>query len=302
MFEAFKKGLFDIHPEGDPAAVAAAYDFPAVTEGRVKKDVFKTGTPANMLGFVFNTRKPVFSDRKVRQALAMLFDFEWANKNLFFDAYKRTGSFWQGSQLSALGVPASDAEKALLAPFPDAVGPQIMDGSWKPAATDGSGRDRKVLRTALDLLKQVRVQDRRWQADRPEGKPLAFEIMTKGESEERLAIAYKRTLDIVGIEVADPLGRRCAVSAPGAEFRLRHDCRDRAVLAVAGHRAGIALGLALARHPGSFNFAGAADPAIDALVSAMLQARDPGELHRGGACARPGADLRTLPRSAVPPE
>ncbi|MCU0789702.1 MAG: extracellular solute-binding protein, partial [Nitratireductor sp.] len=96
-FEAFKKGLFDVYPEGDPAQWERAYDFPAVAEGRVKKAVFETGTPANMFGFVFNTRKPVFADPKVRQALSMLFDFEWANKNLFFGAYKRTGSFWQGS-------------------------------------------------------------------------------------------------------------------------------------------------------------------------------------------------------------
>ncbi|HSO47727.1 MAG TPA: extracellular solute-binding protein, partial [Rhizobiaceae bacterium] len=110
-FEAFKKGLFDVYPEGDPAQWERAYDFPAVAEGKVKKAVFKTGTPANMFGFVFNTRKPVFADRTVRKALSMIFDFEWANKNLFFDAYKRTGSFWQGSALSSLGIAANEKEK-----------------------------------------------------------------------------------------------------------------------------------------------------------------------------------------------
>ncbi len=121
MFEAFKKGLFDIFPEGDPSKWQQAYDFPAVSDGRVTKDAFRPKTPASMLGFVFNTRRTIFQDRNVRAALATLFDFEWANANLFFGAYKRTGSYFHGSELSALGMKASENERALLAPFPDAV-------------------------------------------------------------------------------------------------------------------------------------------------------------------------------------
>lgn len=274
-FEAFKKGLFDVYPESDPAQWERAYDFPAVSEGRVRKAVFQTGTPANMFGFVFNTRKPVFADRKVRQALSMLFDFEWANKNLFFDAYKRTGSFWQGSALSSLAVPASEQEKALLAPYPDAVSPEAMAGTALPPVTDGSGRDRKVLRSAMAVLKEAGFQASDGKLLGPDGKPLAFEIMTKNESEERLAIAYKRTLDIVGVEASirsvddaqyqrrlqgfdyDMIVATYASSlSPGAEQELRWASPSREV-------------------QGSFNFAGAADPALDAMISALLRARDP---------------------------
>ncbi len=276
-FEAFKKGLFDVYPEGDPAQWERAYNFPAVAEGKVKKAVFKTGTPANMFGFVFNTRKPVFADRTVRKALSMIFDFEWANKNLFFDAYKRTGSFWQGSALSSLGVAASEKEKALLAAFPGSVSPEALAGTELPPVTDGSGRDRKVLRAALALLKEAGFTTADGKLVKPDGTPLAFEIMTKSESEERLAIAYKRTLDILGIEVAirsvddaqyqrriqnfdyDMIVATYASSlSPGAEQELRWASPSRDI-------------------PGSFNYAGAADPAIDTMISALLRARDPEE-------------------------
>ena len=89
MFEAFKKGLYDVNPEGDPTQWNTAYDFPAVTDGRVVKEAFKTGSPKGMSGFVFNTRRPIFADIRVRRALAELFDFEWVNRNLFYGAYVR---------------------------------------------------------------------------------------------------------------------------------------------------------------------------------------------------------------------
>jgi peptide/nickel transport system substrate-binding protein len=274
-FEAFKKGLFDVYAEGDPAEWERAYDFPAVAEGKVKKAIFEARTPANMYAFFFNTRRPAFTDIRVRQALAMLFDFEWTNRNLFFDAYTRTASFWQGSDLSALGNPASDAEKALLAPYPNAVSQEVMDGTWRPPVTDGSGRDRKVLRAALELLKQAGYATSDGKLVDPDGKPFAFEIMTKGESEERLAIAYKRSLEILGIEV----GIR---AADDAQYQRRLQDFDYDMI-LQSYSASLSPGAeqegrwasASRDTPGSFNYAGASDPAIDALVDVLLKARDP---------------------------
>jgi peptide/nickel transport system substrate-binding protein len=274
-FEAFKKGLFDVYAEGDPAEWERAYDFPAVTEGKVKKAIFEARTPANMYAFFFNTRRPAFADLRVRQALAMLFDFEWTNRNLFFDAYTRTASFWQGSDLSALGVPASEAEKALLAPYPQAVSVDVMDGTWRPPVTDGSGRDRKVLRAALELLKQAGYATSDGKLIAPDGKPFAFEIMTKGESEERLAIAYKRSLEILGIEVA-------IRAADDAQYQRRLQDFDYDMI-LQSYTASLSPGAeqegrwasASRDTPGSFNYAGASDPAIDALVDVLLKARDP---------------------------
>jgi peptide/nickel transport system substrate-binding protein len=274
-FEAFKKGLFDVYAEGDPAEWERAYDFPAVAEGKVKKAIFEARTPANMYAFFFNTRRPAFTDIRVRQALAMLFDFEWTNRNLFFDAYTRTASFWQGSDLSALGNPASDAEKALLAPYPNTVSPEVMDGTWRPPVTDGSGRDRKVLRAALELLKQAGYATSDGKLVDPDGKPFAFEIMTKGESEERLAIAYKRSLEILGIEVA-------IRAADDAQYQRRLQDFDYDMI-LQSYSASLSPGAeqegrwasASRDTPGSFNYAGASDPAIDALVDVLLKARDP---------------------------
>lgn len=273
QFEAFKKGLFDVNYEGDPAQWRRAYDFPAVADGRVRKETFPVRTPAGMTGFVFNTRRPVFADRRVREALAMVFDFEWVNKNLFFDAYRRTGSFWHGSELSALGRPAGERERTLLAAFPQAVSPAVMDGRWAPPVTNGSGRDRKVLKAAFDLLGEVgfrRAGDRLAGAA---GQPLAFEILTRSESEERLAIAYRRSLEALGV----------AVSLRGvddAQYQRRLQDFDYDMV-IASYSASLSPGIeqtfrwssASRDTPGSFNFAGAADPAIDAMIGALLQAR-----------------------------
>lgn len=153
QFEAFKKGLCAIDTENDPVKRERAMDFPAYKKGEVVAETFQTGVPPVVTGFLFNTRLEKFSDPVVRNALSMLYDFEWANKNLFAGKFTRTTSFWQGSELSALGHPASDKEKALLAPFPGRVPPDVMDGTWRPPVTDGSGQDRKVLKAAYELLK-----------------------------------------------------------------------------------------------------------------------------------------------------
>ncbi len=273
QFEAFKKGLFDVHLEGDPAEWQRAYDFPAVAEGRVIKEAFEKKTPAGMTGFVFNTRRPVFADRRVRRALAMVFDFEWVNRNLFFGAYERTGSYWQNSELSALGVPASEREKELLAPFPDAVSADVMDGSYKPAASDGSGRDRKVLRAAYELLVEAGYTRKGSTLVDPNGEKLVFSFMTRNESEEKLAIAYRRSLAALGIGIE-------IRSVDDSQYQRRLQEFDYDMI-LATYSASLSPGIeqngrwsSTSRDlPGSFNYAGASEPAIDAMIDAMLQAR-----------------------------
>jgi len=153
--EAFKKGLFDLRKEDDPGRWQTGYDFPALRDGRVVKESFTSGLPKPTFNFVFNTRRAVFADIRVREAIALLFDFEWINRSIFFDLYRRSAGFFEGSELSASRRPADARERALLAPFPDAVRADVMDGTWAPARTDGSGRDRKVLHEALTLLNEA---------------------------------------------------------------------------------------------------------------------------------------------------
>nr|WP_099866137.1 extracellular solute-binding protein [Pararhizobium haloflavum] len=273
QFEAFKKGLFDVFPEGSPTAWARSYDFPAVHQGDVIKDEFRPELPSGMLGFVFNTRRDVFEDRQVRRALTMLFDFEWANRTLFNEAYTRTQSYWQGSVLSSLDRPAGEKEHALLAPYPDAVLPDIMDGTYRLPHTSGAGRDRKIQREAFDILREAGYRIEGGRMVDENGRQLTFEIMTQNEGQEKLALAYQRTLASLGIVMR-------IRTVDDAQYQQRSLAYDYDVI-MKSYPSSLSPGAeqiwrwhSRARDPqGTFNFAGAADPAIDAMIDAMLNAR-----------------------------
>lgn len=273
--EAFKKGLCAIDDDSDPVKRERDLDFPAFHRGDVVAETFDTGIPPVVTGFLFNTRLPKFSNPVVRRALGMLYDFEWANKNLFGGKYTRTMSYWQNSELSALGHPADDREKALLAPYPGRVPPDVMDGTWKPPVTDGSGQDRKVLKTAFDLLKSIGYHVQDGTMLDPDGKPFGFEILTASQDEERLVGIYQRTLAKIGINVS-------IRSLDGDQIQSRKQRFDfEALIGSSGFNNSLSPGFEqlgrwsseAAKAEGSFNLAGVADPAVDAAIEAMLRAR-----------------------------
>ncbi|WP_439272496.1 extracellular solute-binding protein [Pseudochrobactrum sp. HB0163] len=273
-FEAFKKGIVDVYVDGSPNHWNKAYDFPAHSQGKVIKETFTKGTPANMLGFVFNTRREKFANVKVRRALSELFDFEWANRSLFSDQYERITSFWQGSVLSSAGRPASEGEKQLLAAYQDRLLPEVMDGTWQPATTDGSGHDRRPAKKAYNLLVEAGFQFENGVALTPEGTRLSFEIMTRSVDEEKLALAYKRNLARLGI-IAE------IRSADDAQYqqRLQNFDYDMIIGALSaslspGNEQWMRWGSASRDAQGSFNYPGAQDQALDAMIEAMLAARD----------------------------
>jgi peptide/nickel transport system substrate-binding protein len=273
--EAFKKGLCALDDDSDPVKRERDLDFPAFHRGEVIAETFDTGIPPVVTGFLFNTRLQKFADPVVRRALGMLYDFEWANKTLFGGKYTRTMSFWQGSELSALGHPADDREKALLAPYPGRIPPDVMDGTWRPPVTDGSGQDRRVLKAAFDLLKSIgyRVQNG-VMLDR-DGNPFGFEILVASQDEERLAGIYQRTLDKIGIAMT-------IRSLDGDQIQSRKQRFDfEALIGSSGFNNSLSPGIEqlgrwgseAARVEGSFNLAGVSDPAVDAAIDAMLRAR-----------------------------
>jgi peptide/nickel transport system substrate-binding protein len=272
LFEAFKAGLVDVLPEADPSRWSTRYDFPAVADGRVVKDIIPTALPKGMYGFVFNTRRPVFSDIRVREALASLFDFEWVNKNLYFGLYRRSGSYFEGSELSSLGRPADATERGLLAAYPDAVRTDVMDGRWKPTGTDGSGRDRAVLKAAIDLLATAG-----WKLDNgamrnAAGEAMQFELIIQSPDQERVALAYQRTLKQIGVEAS-------VRALDSSQYQRRWSTFDFDMLPWS-YGASLSPGneqlqrwsAVAAEKQGSFNFAGAREPAIDAMIGAMLEA------------------------------
>lgn len=274
MFEAFKKGLVDVFPETDTTRWSEAYNFPAVSDGRVVKDEFERGVPSGMFGFVLNTRRPVFQSREVRAALASLFDFEWANRNLYSDAYKRTRSYFDGSELSSHGRPASEAEKALLAPYPDAVTPQIMAGDWSPPVSDGSGRDREFSRAGFDALRSAGYTMDNGRLVDAKGRQLAFEILLNGQSGQQISMAWQRTLARLGIAVT-------LRSVDAAQYLQRQRTYDFDVMQMnylsslsPGVEQQFRWGSASAKADGTYNFAGVAEPVVDDLIGKMVNARD----------------------------
>ena len=273
LFEAFKKGDVDVYPDGSPGHWATAYNFPAVSSGAVIKDTFQPQLPSGMFGFVFNTRRPMFQNVKLREGLSLVFDFEWANKNLFSGAYKRTESFWQNSELSSFGVPADAHELAMLGPLKDKIDPEILDGTYKLPVTDGSGRDRKVLKQAVDVLKEAGYSIKNGKMTDAKGKALAFEIMTQNADQEKLAIAYQRSLQTLGISTS-------IRTVDDSQYQSRTNSFDYDVI-VKSYVSSLSPGneqlsywaSASRDREGSSNFAGVADPDVDTAIKHLLTAR-----------------------------
>ncbi|MCO5065627.1 MAG: extracellular solute-binding protein [Rhizobiaceae bacterium] len=273
MFEAFRKGLVDVFLEENSGRWKNDYDFPAVRRGDVLTETFETRMPSGMYGIVMNTRRPIFADRAFRAGLTELFDFEWVNRNLLSETYRRTTSFFDNSDLSSHGRPADATERALLAPFPDAVTPDIMERGWTPPASDGSGRDRTFLRVGFETLKAAGYSLKDGRMIGPDGQPVVFEIMLKGKEGEQLAIAWQQTLAKLGIELV-------IRSVDASQFQQRQINYDydtflfnyTSSLSPGVEQVG-RWGSSTRDKPGTFNFAGVASPAVDALIDAMLKAR-----------------------------
>ena len=274
-FEAFKKGLYDVRTETDPGRWETAYDFPAVRDHRVVKEEFAYGLPKIMTALAFNSRRAVFADMRVREAIAMLFDFEWINRSFFFGRYRRTASFFEDSELSARGRPADTAERALLAPFPGAVRDDVLEGTWSPPVSDGSGRDRETLRRALALLRDAGYEPAGTVLrHRGTGAPFGFEILVADRDQERLAIAFSQNLRRAGIELR-------IRAADAVQYEQRRNNFDFDMIQARwdqslspGNEQAFYWGSAAAGEPGSRNYMGLRSAAADAMISALLNARE----------------------------
>lgn len=271
MLEAFKKGLYLVNPEGDPSKWNTAYDFPAANDGRVVQETFRTETPKGMSGFVFNTRRQLFADKSVRKALAKLVDFEWINKNLYYGAFVRADGYFNDSILSSVGRPASERERQLLAPFPDAVDAAVMAGDYRaPSMADG---ERKVLREVLTGLQTAGYElDGDTLVNARTREPFAFEILVTTNDDERLALAYQRTLARIGIKAS-------VRNVESSQYQKRRQTFDFDMIRFTwpvslspGNEQQYRWSQIAAESDGSFNFPGAREPALDALIDAMLSA------------------------------
>ncbi|WP_167144543.1 extracellular solute-binding protein [Pseudomonas sp. OTU750018] len=269
--EALKAGQFDYWLETSAKNWATAYNTPAVANGQLIKEEIANHNPTGMQGFIFNTRRPLFTDRRVREALGLLFDYEWANRQLFNGAYTRTRSYFDNSELASVGLPSVD-ELKLLEPLRVQIPPQVFTDEYHPPVTDGSGIIREQQRRAYQLL-----QEAGWRVDGDQmldstGKPVSFEFLLAQTEFERVLLPFKRNLADLGIELVI---RRVDVS----QYINRLRSRDFDLI-VGGFGQSNSPGneqreywhSSSADNPGSRNFIGLKDPAVDSLVEGLINA------------------------------
>jgi microcin C transport system substrate-binding protein len=269
--EALKAGQFDYWLETSAKNWATAYDVPAVKNGQLVKEEIANNNPTGMQGFIFNIRRPLFQDRRVREALALLFDFEWTNRQLFNGAYTRTRSYFDNSELASRGLP-DEAELKILEPLRAQIPPEVFNNEFRPPVSDGSGIIRDQQRRAYQLLQEAgwRVEgDRMLDAG---GQPVRIEFLLAQADFERILLPYKRNLADLGINLEI---RRVDVS----QYINRLRSRDFDMM-VSGFSQSNSPGneqreywhSGSADNPGSRNFIGLKDPAIDRLVDGLVQA------------------------------
>ena len=197
--ESFKAGAFDLREEFTARDWATGYDIPAVKEGRLILLTLPDESPSGAQGFFLNTRRPKLADIRVRKALDYAFDFEWTNKNIFYDLYTRTESFFENSDMKASGKP-SPAELALLEPFRGQLPAEVFDEAYKSPVSDGSGQDRKLLREAGRLLGEAGWQVKDGKRVNAKGEVLELEFLITDPATERILAAYVKNLQAIGVQ------------------------------------------------------------------------------------------------------
>lgn len=201
MLEAFKAGEFDLRQENSAKFWANSYVGVNFDKGYIKKEEIAHDSPASTQGFVFNIQRDVFKDPKVREALNYAMDFEWMNKNMFYDQYTRTRSYFQNTDYEAKGLPTKQ-ELEVLSAFKDNIPPRVFTQEFHPPVTDGTGRIRAQLRTAFKLLKEAgwELKDK-VMTNTTTGQPFSFELLIYSPTTERIAIPVQKNLRLMGIEM-----------------------------------------------------------------------------------------------------
>jgi microcin C transport system substrate-binding protein len=273
--EAFKAGQFDIRIENVAKNWAVGYDSPALSAGLIKKEQIPNQLPQGMQGFAYNTRKPLFQDPKLRDALTYLFDFEWTNKNLFYGAYTRSRSYFSNSDLAATGTPSAN-ELKLLEPLKGEIPPEVFTTEYNPPKTDGSGEIRDNLRTALRLLGEAGWSLKNGKMVNAKGQPLQFEFLLSQDQADfqRVVLPFGQNLKRIGIDMAVR-----SVDPAQYENRMQTFDYDMTVIVIGeslspGNEQREYWTSTSADERGGQNYMGIKNKAIDALVDDVINASD----------------------------
>lgn len=267
--EGLKAGNFDYREEFTSIDWATAYNIAAVKEGRLVRETLPDGRPSGAQGFFLNMRRDKFKDPRVREALDLAFDFEWSNKNLFFDLYTRTQSYFENSDMKAKGPPSAE-ELVLLEPYRPQLPPEVFGEPYSPPVTDASGRNRENLKRAHDLLLAAGYGDG--------GKKLDVEILIFENGFERIILPYIANLKRIGINASlrmvDPAQYQRRIKTFDFDISIqRYSLRLTPGIEVKSY-----WGSDAAKIDGSFNLSGISDPVVDALLTKMIEAKSRAEL------------------------
>jgi microcin C transport system substrate-binding protein len=278
-FESFKAGNLDYWQETSAKNWATAYDFPAVRDGYIKRQEVAIKRTQPMQAFVLNLRRPQFQDRRVRQALSLGFDFEWANKNLFYGQYERVGSYFQNSELAAPPEPPTGRELEILNEVKDQVPPEVFTEVHKNPVNDAQGEMRQNLRKAVMLLKEAGWEVKNGVLTNVKtGQPMTVEFLLVSPLFERIVQPYLRNLERLGIKGSIRL-------VDSAQYTRRLNGFDYDIIVgnfaqsdSPGNEQRDFWGSEAADREGSMNLIGIKDPAIDKLVDHIIFAKDRAEL------------------------
>ncbi|HEX4113346.1 MAG TPA: extracellular solute-binding protein [Stellaceae bacterium] len=271
--EAFKAGQYDFRSENVAKNWAIGYACPALSAGLIKQTSIKNEVPQGMQGFAYNARRPLFQDRRVREALDYLFDFEWANKNLFYGAYTRTESYFSNSDLAASGLPGAD-ELKLLEPLKSDIPPEVFTTVYRAPKTDGTGNIRDNIKKALILLHSAGWDVKGGRLVNAQGKQFAFEFLNVEAEFERILLPFGDNLRRIGIAM-----NLRTVDPAQYQNRLNDYDFDMTVTVVPeslspGNEQRGYWTAAAADEPGGNNVMGVKSKAVDQLVGLIIAAPD----------------------------
>ena len=276
-FQAFFSQQYDFREEFTSRQWATQYDEPPVNKGLIVRETLPDATPSGVQAFILNLRRAKFQDIRVRTAMDLAFDFEWTNRTLFYDLYKRTNSMFENSDLAA-HMPPSAAELALLEPLRGRVPGEVFTTPFVAPVNDGTGRIRGNLRAANALLKQAGYDVRDGVLVDAAGAPLEIEFLLFEPSFNRVINPYIRNLKRLGIQASIRI-------VDTANFKRRQDSFDFDVVVrriaqplTPGLEQRNYFGSEFADVPGSFNIGGVNDPAVDALIEKVIEAKTRADL------------------------
>jgi microcin C transport system substrate-binding protein len=276
-FEAFKSGQLDYWPENSAKAWATAYDFDAVNRGLVKLARLPTKSVAYMQGFAFNVRRPQFQDPRVRHAFNLAFDFEWANKNLFYDQYARLASYFDNSELKATGLPRG-RELEILKEVKGQVPPEVFTAEWKNPLNAAPEDARKHLSQAAKLLAEAGWTPKNGVLTNAKGEELTAEFLLVQPDFERIVQPYKAALDKLGIKASLRI-------VDTSQYQRRHDTFDFDIIVASfpqsespGNEQRDFWGSEAAGKEGSRNIIGIKNSAVDKLIDRIIMATDRDDL------------------------